>query len=623
MSSIGYDPYYSTSSYRRFFAEPPARVVVTRGRTLSGFSTHASPLSSSRLQYSSPGRVLYSSSSPASSLELELSQAAQISSEFRAVRTQERSQLQDLNDRFAGFIERVRELEQQNRALEAELLLLRQRHSDPSRLRALYEQEARSLRAAVDEARAEQQAVLSQRERLEQTLSALQGRYEQEVLAREEAEGKLMEARREADEVTLGKAELEKSVEILLDELAFLKRIHEGEVVELQAQVQLGVQVAVESEAAAPDLSGALRDIRSQYERLAARNMQAAEEWFRSKVGSLTETVAQHTDAVRNSKDEAGEYRRQLQARILEIDACRGLNESLEKQLHDMEEKQSAEIAAMQDTIAELESELRGTKQEMARYLKEYQDLLNVKMALDIEIAAYRKLLEGEESRFSVGMAGGVSPLYSHSLSAPSFARPVFSSLSSGTSYLMTSRLLSSSVSTTEGIISASHAQQAEASPPGEEEVEEEEKEEEEAKEEEVGEETEEKKDEEEEEGEEEGEKEDEAKEVEEEDKEEGEGWSEAAEDEGEKEGKDEGEETEAQEEAKAEGADDKEDDTKDEAQEQEEVQKSEEKEDKADDKDVKAVPKKDDKAETKKEKDEEKAAQPEPAEEKSTKDKK
>uniref|UniRef100_A0A3B4AD45 IF rod domain-containing protein n=1 Tax=Periophthalmus magnuspinnatus TaxID=409849 RepID=A0A3B4AD45_9GOBI len=445
---------------------------VSRGRTHAVYTPHTVS-SSSRVQYSSPGRVLLSSSSQAQSLELELSQAAQISSDFRAVRTQERSQLQNLNDRFAGFIERVRELEQQNRALEAELMILRQRHTEPSRLRSLYEQEARALRAAVDEARAEQQAALGQRERLEQTLSALQGRYEEEVVAREDAEARLMEARREADQAALAKSELEKSVEILLEELAFLKRVHESELAELQAQVHLGVQVAVESETAAPDLSGALRDIRSQYERLAARNIQAAEEWFRGKVGTLTETVAQHTDAVRSTKDEAGEYRRQLQNRILEIDACRGLNESLEKQLHEIEDKNSAEIAAMHDTIGDLENELRGTKQEMARYMKEYQDLLNVKMALDIEIAAYRKLLEGEESRFNVGGVGAVASLYSHSLSAPSYSRPMFSSLSSGTSYLMTSRLLSSS--TTEGLISASQAPKAEASPPAEEEEEEEE----------------------------------------------------------------------------------------------------------------------------------------------------
>ncbi|NXO56725.1 NFL protein, partial [Aramus guarauna] len=441
MTSYGYDPFFP--SYKRRYAEPPRLHVSAMRSSGGGYSSARSAYSSLSAPVSSVSvRRSYAASSASGSLlhsvdSLDLSQVAAISNDLKSIRSQERAQLQDLNDRFACFIERVHELEQQNKVLEAELLVLRQKHAEPSRFRALYEQEIRELRLAAEEATSEKQALQGERESLEETLRGLQARYEEEVLSREDAEARLLEVRKGADEAALARAELEKRVDSLLDELAFLKKVHEEELAELQAQIQYA-HLSVEMDVSAkPDLSAALRDIRAQYEKLAARNMQNAEEWFRSRFTVLSESAAKNTDAVRAAKDEVSESRRLLKAKTLEIEATRGMNEALEKQLQELEEKQSADISALQDTINKLENELRTTKSEMARYLKEYQDLLNVKMALDIEIAAYRKLLEGEETRLSFTSVGSITSGYTQA--APTFGRSAYSGLQSS-SYLMTTR---------------------------------------------------------------------------------------------------------------------------------------------------------------------------------------
>ncbi|ETE71916.1 Keratin, type II cytoskeletal 80 [Ophiophagus hannah] len=47
--------------------------------------------------------------------------------------------------------------------------------------------------------------------------------------------------------------------------------------------------------------------------------------------------------------------------------------------------------------LAKLEDALYNARQDLAQLVKEYQELMNTKLALDIEILTYRKLVEGEE----------------------------------------------------------------------------------------------------------------------------------------------------------------------------------------------------------------------------------
>ena len=59
--------------------------------------------------------------------------------------------------------------------------------------------------------------------------------------------------------------------------------------------------------------------------------------------------------------------------------------------------------AALNDArgkLAGLEKALQNAKQDMASLLKQYQEVMSSKLGLDIEIATYRRLLEGEEQRW-------------------------------------------------------------------------------------------------------------------------------------------------------------------------------------------------------------------------------
>uniref|UniRef100_UPI003AAE14E6 desmin b n=1 Tax=Centroberyx gerrardi TaxID=166262 RepID=UPI003AAE14E6 len=330
---------------------------------------------------------------------LDFSLADALNQEFLTTRTNEKVELQHLNDRFASYIEKVRFLEQQNQALAVEIERLRGR--EPTRIADLYEEEMSELRRQVEILTNQRSRVEVERDNLVDDVDKLKLRLQEEILQKEEAENNLAAFRADVDAATLARLDLERRIETLQEEIAFLKKIHEEEIRELQAQMQ-ETQVQIQMDMSKPDLTAALRDIRAQYEGIAAKNISEAEDWYKSKVSDLNQAVSKNNEALKQARQETMEFRHQIQSYTCEIDSLKGTNESLMRQMRDMEDRHGREAGGFQETIARLEAEIANMKDEMARHLREYQDLLNVKMALDVEIATYRKLLEGEESRIAL-----------------------------------------------------------------------------------------------------------------------------------------------------------------------------------------------------------------------------
>ena len=313
----------------------------------------------------------------------------------------EKLTMQNLNDRLASYLEKVRALEEANGDLEVKIRDWYQKQGPgPARDYSHYFKTIEDLRDQILGATIENSKIVLQIDNARLAADDFRTKFETEQALRMSVEADINGLRRVLDELTLARTDLEMQIEGLKEELAYLKKNHEEEMSVLKGQV--GGQVSVEVDSAPGiDLAKILSDMRSQYEVIAEKNRKDAEAWFISQTEELNREVAGHTEQLQISKTEVTDLRRTLQGLEIELQSQLSMKAALEGTLAETEARFGAQLAQIQALISGIEAQLSDVRADTERQNQEYQHLMDIKTRLEQEIATYRNLLEGQDAYFN------------------------------------------------------------------------------------------------------------------------------------------------------------------------------------------------------------------------------